>query len=166
MEPLESTSIHLVQSGIARLLQLFPARGFVDAEIDEYNRQTDVEWTSIRDFLVFHYWANGREGEFWRACREKELPPGLERRIALFRANGRIFRSNEELFAEVGWLQVMLGQGVLPAGYHPLADQLSADQLAIFLDLGRRHVDHVVAQLPSHADFISRHCAIPRGARQ
>lgn len=161
MEPLESTSIHLVQSGIARLLQLFPGRGIVPEEVDEYNRQTDVEWLSIRDFLAFHYWANGRDGEFWRACRDMALPESLERRLALFRANGRLFRNSEELFAEVGWLQVLTGQGIAPAGYHPLADQLSGEQLAEFLGLARKHVDHVVAQLPSHADFIARHCAIP-----
>ena len=165
MEPLESTSLHLVQSGIARLLQLFPGRGFVPEEIDEYNRQTDVEWLSIRDFLAFHYWANGRDGDFWRACRDMALPESLERRVALFRANGRIFRSTEELFAEVGWLQVMTGQGIAPAGYHPLADQLSAEQLDEFLGLAGKHVEHVVAQLPSHADFIARHCAIPGAAQ-
>jgi tryptophan halogenase len=166
MEPLESTSIHLVQSGIARLLQLFPGRGFVPEEADEYNRQTDAEWLSVRDFLTFHYWANGRDGEFWRSCREVELPETLERRIALFRANGRIFRSSEELFAEVGWLQVLVGQGVIPAGYHPLADQLSPEQLGEFLGLAKKHVDHVAGQLPSHADFIARCCAIPAGATQ
>ncbi|HEY0414122.1 MAG TPA: tryptophan halogenase family protein [Allosphingosinicella sp.] len=161
MEPLESTSIHLVQSGIARLLQLFPGQGVVEAEIDEYNRQTDAEWLSIRDFLVFHYWANRRDGEFWRACRDMAVPESLTRRVELFRANGRIFRNSEELFAEVGWLQVMLGQGIVPAGYHPFADQLSAGQLAEFLALARKHVGHVAGQLPSHADFIARHCAIP-----
>ena len=161
MEPLESTSIHLVQSGIARLLQLFPARGIVTEEVDEYNRQTHVEWLSVRDFLVFHYWANGRDGEMWRACRDMAVPESLERRVALFRANGRIFRNPEELFAEVGWLQVMLGQGVAPEGYHPLADQLSPAQLAEFLDLAGKHVSHVAGRLPSHADFIARHCAIP-----
>ena len=166
MEPLESTSIHLVQSGISRLLQFFPGRSIVPAEVDEYNRQTDVEWLSIRDFLAFHYWANGRDGEFWRACRDMSLPETLERRVALFRANGRICRNPEELFAEVGWLQVMTGQGIVPAGYHPLAGQLSPEQLAEFLGLARKHVDHVVGQLPSHADFIARHCAIPAGARQ
>jgi tryptophan halogenase len=166
MEPLESTSIHLVQSGIARLLQLFPGRGIVPEEVDEYNRQTDVEWLSIRDFLAFHYWANGRDGDFWRACRDMALPESLERRVALFRANGRIFRNSEELFAEVGWLQVLTGQGVTPAGYHPLADQFSAEQLAEFLGLARKHVDHVAGRLPTHADFIARHCAISAGVAQ
>ncbi|HEX8571427.1 MAG TPA: tryptophan halogenase family protein [Allosphingosinicella sp.] len=164
MEPLESTSIHLVQSGIARLLQLFPAAGFVPEEADEYNRQTDVEWLSVRDFLTFHYWANGREGEFWSSRREAGLPESLERRVALFRSSGRIFRSGEELFAEVGWLQVMIGQGVVPDGYHPLADQLSADQLDELLGLAGRHSAHVAGQLPAHADFIARCCAIPGGA--
>jgi len=161
MEPLESTSIHLIQSGIARFLQLLPHSSIDPSEVDEFNRQTDVEWLSIRDFLTFHYWANGRNGEFWRACRDAALPESLERRIALFRANGRLFRNSEELFAEVGWLQVLVGQGVIPAGYHPLADQLSAEQLAEFLGLAKKHIDHVVAQLPSHSDFIARHCAIP-----
>jgi tryptophan halogenase len=164
MEPLESTAIHLVQSGIARLLQLFPGRGIVPEEVDEYNRQTDVEWLSIRDFLAFHYWANGRDGEFWRSCRDRAIPESLERRVALFRANGRIFRNQEELFAEVGWLQVMIGQGIGPSGYHPLADQLSPEQLEEFLGLARKHVDHVVSLLPSHADFIARHCAIAGAA--
>jgi tryptophan halogenase len=166
MEPLESTSIHLVQSGIARLLQLFPRLDFVPQEIDEYNRQTDAEWLSVRDFLVFHYWANGRDGEFWRACRDMAVPESLERRVALFRANGRIFRNSEELFAEVGWLQVLIGQGVIPAGYHPLADQLSAARLDEFLGLASKHVAHVAGQLPAHADFIARCCAIPAGAAQ
>jgi tryptophan 7-halogenase len=164
MEPLESTSIHLVQSGIARLLQLFPARGFVPAETDEYNRQTETEWVSIRDFLHFHYRQNRRDGEFWRMCREIEPTESLRRRLELFRANGRIFRNSEELFAEVGWLQVMIGQGVAPGGYHPLADRLSPEQLAEFLTLARRHVEGTVSRLPSHEDFIARHCAIPAPA--
>jgi tryptophan halogenase len=161
MEPLESTSIHLVQSAVARLLQLFPARGFDPSEIDEYNRQTDFEWESIRDFLTFHYRGNEREGEFWRACREVAIPDRLAHRIELFRANGRIFRTQEELFAEIAWLQVMLGQGVEPRGYHPLADQPSPAQLEEFLVLAKRHVDLVVGRLPPHDEFIARHCTAP-----
>ncbi|HEU0097311.1 MAG TPA: tryptophan halogenase family protein [Allosphingosinicella sp.] len=162
MEPLESTSIHLIQSGISRFLDFFPrSDAFVAEEVDEFNRQTDAEWLSVRDFLVFHYWANGRDGDFWAACREISVPESLRRRVALFRANGRIFRKAEELFAEVGWLQVMLGQGVVPEGYHPLADQLSEDQLAEFLGLAGKHVDHVVGRLPAHEEFVARHCAMP-----
>lgn len=159
MEPLESTSIHLVQAGIARLLQLFPTRGFDPADTAEFNRQTDFEWRAIRDFLVLHYHANRRDGAFWAACRDMTIPESLAAKLELFRANGRLFREHEELFTEVGWLQVLIGQGVMPAGYHPLADQLSSPELAEFMSLAKRHVDQVVGRMPDHADFIARHCA-------
>lgn len=162
MEPLESTSIHLVQSGIARLLQLFPARGIEPAEVDEFNRQTDFEWAAIRDFLIFHYHANGREGEFWRQCREMEIPETLTRRIALFRAAGRIFRVHEELFTEHGWQQVMIGQELAPAAYDPAADEVTPAQLEELLMLCRRHVEGVVARLPDHTDYVARTCAAGR----
>ena len=159
MEPLESTSIHLVQSGIARFLQLLPPPGADgEAEAAEYNRQTDFEWESIRDFLILHYHANGREGALWEACRAMEVPESLAQKIALFRGSGRIFREHEELFTEVGWLQVMLGQGIRPAGWSPLADQLAPAQLDEFLSLARRHAAHVAAQMPPHSEFIARSC--------
>ncbi|OYY92069.1 MAG: tryptophan halogenase [Sphingomonas sp. 28-66-16] len=161
MEPLESTSIHLVQAGIARLLQLFPTAGFDPADIAEFNRQSDFEWTSIRDFLILHYHANARDGAFWAACRNIAIPDSLAHKIALFRANGRLFREHEELFTELGWLQVMIGQGIDPAGYHPLADQLAPQELVDFMTLARQHTDRVVASLPDHAAFIARHCAAP-----
>jgi len=161
MEPLESTSIHLVQSGIARLLQLLPRGEVTEAETAEFNRQTDVEWQAIRDFIILHYKANQREGAFWTQCREMKVPDTLAHKIELFRAGGRIFRIDEELFTEPGWLQVMVGQGIVPGSYHPLADQLSAPQMAEFLELGRKHVAHVVSAMPRHEDFIARHCAMP-----
>jgi tryptophan halogenase len=159
MEPLESTSIHLVQSGIARLLQLWPGRKVASTDVAEFNRQTDFEWEKIRDFLIFHYHANRRDEPLWQDCRAMALPDSLAHRLELFRAGGRIFREHEELFTEVGWLQVVTGQGVEPAGYHPLADQLSTAQLAEFLGLTKNHVDHVVAQMPRHEAYIARHCA-------
>lgn len=159
MEPLESTSIHLVQSGIARLLQLLPVAGFQAADIAEYNRQTDFEWQSIRDFLILHYHANGRDGDFWRACREMTIPDSLAHRIEVFRASGRLFREHEELFTDVGWLQVLLGQGVSPTAYHPLADQISSTELSEFMHLASRHAEHVASRLPDHADFIAANCA-------
>jgi tryptophan halogenase len=165
MEPLESTSIHLVQSGIARLLQFLPREGISEVEAAEFNRQTDVEWTAIRDFIILHYKANNRKGAFWAACRQMSVPDTLAHRIELFRAGGRIFRVEEELFTEPGWLQVMLGQGIEPASYHPLADQLAAAQLGEFLALTRRHTEHVAGAMPDHAAFIARHCAIPAEPR-
>ena len=159
MEPLESTSIHLVQSGIARLLQLLPGERTDPAEIAEFNRQTDFEWASIRDFLIFHYHANRRDGAFWERCRNMAIPDGLAHRMALFRANGRIFRTQEELFAEVGWLQVMIGQGIVPAGYDALADEISGEQLGQLLELAGRHAAHVAGKMPTHEDYIARNCA-------
>ena len=162
MEPLESTSIHLVQAGIARLLQLFPTRGFDAADIAEFNRQTDFEWRAIRDFLILHYHANGREGAFWAACRDIAIPDSLAQKLDLFAANGRLFREHEELFTEVGWLQVLIGQGVLPRGYHPLADAITAEELREFMALAKQHVDQVVGRMPDHAAFIAAHCAADR----
>lgn len=164
LEPLESTSIHLVQSGIARLVDLFPRRGFDPADIAEYNRDTEAEWTAIRDFLILHYHVNRRPEPFWRDRAAMAVPDSLAQRIALFRANGRITRQPHELFTEAAWLQVMIGQGIIPAGYHPFADRLDAAQLAEFIALNRAHAGHVAAQLPDHAAFIAATCAATAGA--
>jgi tryptophan halogenase len=130
-----------------------------EADLAEYNRQTDFEWSSIRDFLILHYHANGRAGALWRECREMEVPESLAHKIALFQASGRLFRVEEELFTEQGWLQVMLGQGIEPEAWHPLADEISPAQLAEFLSLTRRHAAQVAGAMPPHSDYIARHCA-------
>jgi tryptophan halogenase len=159
MEPLESTSIHLIQSGIERLLKFLPSGPVAAADRDAFNAQSAFEFERIRDFIILHYHANQRDEPFWKACREMAIPDTLAQKLEIFRANGRIFRVSEELFSELGWLQVMVGQGVMPAGYHPLADQLSDSDLAGFLAATRQVVDGSVAAMPSHEDFIARHCA-------
>jgi tryptophan 7-halogenase len=161
LEPLESTSIHLIQAGIAKLLTFFPNTGFEQADIDAFNGQMDFEFTSIRDFIILHYNANKREGAFWRQCREMEIPDSLATKMDLFKANGRIARFNEELFTELGWLQVMWGQGLRPKGYHPLADQLTPEQLAEFMTVSHKHAKHVAEQMPPHLDYITATCAAP-----
>ena len=158
LEPLESTSIHLVQSGLSRLLALFPAEGLQAAEIEAYNRQTAREWEQVRDFLILHYHANGREEPFWQARRATPLPESLVERLAVFQSNGRLFRDGEELFTEVGWLQVLLGQGIEPRGYDPMADNPTADQLDRFLVAVRTAVEGAVDALPDHAAFIAATC--------
>ena len=120
LEPLESTSIHLVQSAAIRLVRLFPDAATDQATIDEFNRQSDFEWERIRDFIILHYWANERDGDFWEYCRTMELPATLQRKIDLWCSNGRIFREDDELFSEESWIQVFLGQGIVPRGYDPL----------------------------------------------
>jgi len=159
LEPLESTSIHLIQSGITRLLNFFPNSGFDVADMDEFNAQSDFEYERIRDFLILHYKATQRDDSpFWNYCRAMEIPQTLQHKIDMFRSNGRILREGTELFAEASWLQVMHGQGIRAQGYHPLVD-LQSDKVITELVAG---VERVIAKcvdfMPGHADFIAAHC--------
>jgi tryptophan halogenase len=159
MEPLESTSIHMVQTAITRLLMLFPHQGFDQADIDTFNAQTSREYEAIRDFLILHYKANARTGsEFWTYCQNMDVPASLQKKMDLFLSNGRIFRDNEELFAETSWLQVMHGQGMKPRGYNPLVDQRSKEEIADFLENVRQVIANCVDAMPDHADFIAGNC--------
>ncbi|RVT41906.1 tryptophan halogenase family protein [Sphingobium algorifonticola] len=161
LEPLESTSIHLIQAGIARFLQYLPGETVDTADRDAFNAQMDFEFASIRDFIILHYHATEREGPMWQHCREMALPDSLAQKIALFRANGRIARFNEELFTETGWLQVLWGQGIRPRGWHPLADALSEADLAEFMMLAKAQASQQAAALPTHEAYIAAHCAAP-----
>jgi tryptophan halogenase len=158
LEPLESTSIHLVQTGIARLMTLFPTRSFDQLEIDRYNSLTVQEYVDIRDFLVLHYKATERDDSpFWDYCRTLEPPEGLAYKIDMFKRSGRIFREHNELFTETSWLAVMVGQGIEAGGYHPVADILpdaeTLERLA--------HIREVVANsariMPTQAEFFRLH---------
>ncbi|MFC5580214.1 tryptophan halogenase family protein [Rhodanobacter terrae] len=157
MEPLESTSIHLVQSGINRLLAMFPDRHCERQLVDEYNRQTRFEYERVRDFLILHYKATERtDTPFWQQCGAMEIPPSLARRIELFRRTGLIFREADELFTETGWLQVLLGQHIEPERHNPLADALTAEQLDGFLADIRSLVGRAKNSLPAHHEFVAR----------
>lgn len=159
LEPIESTSIHLIQRGIVRLMQMFPAAGISPADVEEYNRQTSSEIEHIRDFIILHYHVtNRRDTRFWRECREMEIPASLRHRIELFRQTGRVFRVPNELFAENSWIQVMLGQGITPQQHHPVADLMGDAELAQFLDGIRSNVDRTVRQLPTHQAYVERYC--------
>lgn len=160
LEPLESTSIHLIQNGIAKLLSHFPNTGFDPVNIEAYNRRMRFDYERIRDFIILHYHANQRtDAPFWTRCREMAIPDTLRDKIDLFRATGRIFRENEELFVEIGWFQVLTGQNIAPASYHPLADKLTPEQLSGFFEDVGRIIDATARQLPTHEDFIAQHCA-------
>ena len=159
MEPLESTSIHLIQTAIARLLTFFPDRGFAAADRDEYNCQTRAEYESIRDFLILHYHQTQRDDtSFWRQCRTMAVPASLQRKLALYRSRGRIVRENNELFAEVAWLQVMQGQGLRPQGHHALVELIALPEVEAYLAEVRAVIENCVAVMPTHAEFIGRHC--------
>jgi tryptophan 7-halogenase len=157
LEPLESTSIHLIQAGIARLLALFPDTGWGDAERDAYNDFTRTQYEQVRDFVILHYKTNGRNEPFWRQVREMAVPESLSRRIDLFRNRGRVFRHDDELFAETSWIAVMLGQGVTPQGWDPLADALDPAQLQQMLDRIRATFRRAAEAMPDHAAWLARH---------
>ena len=159
IEPLESTSIHLIQRGIIRLMQTFPLKGIKQSDIDEFNHQTKVELQHIRDFIVLHYHITNRQDTpFWRHCRNMDIPESLRHRIALFRETGRVFKAPTELFAENSWIQVMLGQGIVPEQYHPVVDVMGDEELQRFLDDVKSKVDNTVAQLPRHEVYIKQYC--------
>ena len=155
LEPLESTSIHLVQSAIARLLTYWPSRRFDEREIERFNAAHVADYRDIRDFLVLHYKATERcDTAFWNDCRTLEPPPGLAEKLDIFRANGRIFREGNELFTETSWLSVMVGQEVTADGYHPAADILSDAETLARLDHLRRIVANTAAMLPRQDDHL------------
>ena len=163
IEPLESTSIHLIQRGITRLMQMFPHTAIAASDVEEYNRQTSYEIEHIRDFIVLHYHVTERDDTpFWRYCRNMEIPASLDHRIELFRETGRVFRVPNELFAENSWIQVMLGQGIVPRQYHPVVNIMSDDELSRFLGNIKTSVEATVAQLPKHEAYVRQYCPAER----
>lgn len=160
LEPLESTSIHLIQRAVLRLVRMLPAGRVSERDVAEFNEQQLADMVTIRDFLVLHYKVTERrDSPFWRQCAAMAIPDTLEQKIELFRETGRVFRKNEELFAESSWIQVMMGQGIMPQSYHPVAAKLRQEELDHFLGSLRDMVARTVAGLPSHQEYISGYCA-------
>jgi len=160
LEPLESTSIHLIQMGIAHLLTYFPAPGFEPEETDAYNRVMNQEYDWVRDFIILHYKATERnDSPFWNYCRQMEVPESLTERMNLFRSHGRVHREGNELFTKVSWLQVMHGQRIHPKAYHPLTDLLSEEEIQNYLEEVEGVIKACVNVMPTHADFIAKNCA-------
>ena len=163
MEPLESTSIHLIQRAVLRIVRMLPAGEISARDVAEFNDQQFADMEQIRDFLVLHYKVTQRrDSAFWRHCAAMAIPPSLEQKIELFRETGRVFRKNEELFAENSWVQVMMGQGIVPRSYHPIAAKLSPAELDQFLGSIREGVARTVASLPAHQDYVARYCGAAR----
>ena len=159
MEPLESTSIHLIQRAILRLIRMLPMGAVSERDVSEFNDQQLTDMLQVRDFLILHYKATERrDSPFWRQCADMEIPDSLTQKIELFRETGRVFRKNEELFAENSWIQVMLGQGIMPRAYHPVATKLPDDELDQLLTGLRASIDKTVASLPPHHEYVARYC--------
>jgi tryptophan halogenase len=157
IEPLESTSIHLIQTGINRLIELLPAGEISEATREDYNTRSAWEMERIRDFIILHYHANQREGEpFWDELRAMEVPESLQHKIEQFRSSARVTASFDELFDARAWIQVLIGQNIIPETYHPLADLLPEARLKEFLDgLERAHVAEV-SRMPDHGAFVAK----------
>ena len=159
MEPLESTSIHLVQAGLGRLIDLFPTRDFNQVDIDAYNQRTHFEFDSIRDFLILHYCATERDdSEFWNYCRTMDIPDSLRQKLDLWSSQGRFFRNEDELFTTPSWIQVLIGQRIVPRECHGIAKLLTQSDVADYLAKVHGLLTQAVARLPAHREFVDRTC--------
>lgn len=160
IEPLESTSIHLVQSGILKLLALLPDRRFNPAERDEYNRQVQEVFEDVRDFIILHYKATRRDdSEFWKYCRAMDVPDKLASKLELWRSKGRLFRDGQELFGPASWVALLLGQGVVPEEQDPMLSRIDPRMAADMLDKMHLSYRRVAEQMPRHGEFVAKACA-------
>ena len=165
LEPLESTSIYLIQSGIARLIHMLPDRHMSPVLRQRYNDEAAFEIERIRDFLILHYHVTARrDTDFWKYCGTMSIPESLERVIHLFRDSGRFYRNADEMFALTSWVQVMVGQGIVPRAYHPLVDLVPEPELIRLEESVRGVIASCVAVMPAHEQFIERCCRAPAAA--
>ena len=161
IEPLESTSIHLIMIAVTRLLQAFPFGGATPAARDRFNEQADREIIGIRDFIILHYHANGRDdSDFWRHCRNMTIPDTLAERIELFREHAHAYQDSHDLFRVDSWVQVMLGQGQHPASYHHVARLMPEARLREALSTLQDNITRTVEDMPSHGEFLQRYMAV------
>jgi tryptophan halogenase len=159
IEPLESTSIHLIQIGVTRLMQLFPFSGISMALTNRYNDQSRLEYERIRDFIILHYKLTQRDDtEFWRDCRAMDIPESLAQRIELFRECAHAYQATDEMFRVESWMQVMLGQGLRPRGYHHMGRMLGPERLRRALETLKSSIAGAVARMPTHREFLNLHC--------
>ena len=161
LEPLESTSIYLIQSAIAKLVSIFPSGDFNADDVDQYNQMMRDDYHYTRDFIILHYKVSERnDSPFWRYCQKMEIPESLQKKIDLYRNSGRIFLKHSNIFREESWVSVMQGQGLSPTDYHPLADVLSGQNLDAYMSKINQGIKSALEIMPSHEDFISKYCAI------
>ena len=156
LEPLESTSIHLIQHAVQKLLALFPGKGISPVERDEFNRAMVNSYEPVRDFIILHYHATRRTGPLWDHVRSMDVPDTLKHKLELFREHARVFRYNNELFAEPSWIAVMLGQDVMPRGYDPLVDAMPHGEVLRRMAELRRAYEQTALKLPLASDYIER----------
>jgi tryptophan halogenase len=159
LEPLESTSIHLITTAIVRLMKLFPFAGAMAPLAEEFNRKSRLEWEAVRDFVILHYKQTQRDdSEFWNYYRTMDIPDSLARRMELFKENGYVWPDSVDLFRGHSWVQVMMGQGLFPEHRHGAGRILPPEALKLELEKLSAFVTHNLAKLPDHNDFIQQYC--------
>jgi tryptophan halogenase len=164
LEPLESTSIHLVQLGLTKWLDLLPDRHCDPILVDRYNAEMTFQYETIRDFIIAHYKVTEREDtEFWRYCKHMSIPDSLAEKIELFMSRGEVKPAFGDLFTEVSWFAILYGQGLVPVSFHPVADVMPEDDLRLTLARIRGAIKERVAALPSHQQYLDHCCAAPAG---
>lgn len=156
LEPLESTSIHLIQHAVQKLLSLFPGRGISPVERDEFNRAIVSSYEPVRDFIILHYKATRRTEAFWDHVRTMDVPDTLKHKLELFREHGRVFRYNHELFDIPSWVAVMLGQQILPVAADPLVDSMPEVEVLRAIAELRSGYQETALKLPLASDYIER----------
>jgi tryptophan halogenase len=160
MEPLESTSIHLIQRGIMKLLELFPDRNFEPALLEEYNRGMELEYERIRDFIILHYCATARDdAPLWNYCRAMPIPDTLEYKIEQFKSAGRVVPYGGDLFSKTSWIAVFLGQDITPSRYDPLVDQQDIGEIRANMASMKTLIRRAAEATPTHEEFLARYCA-------
>ena len=158
LEPLESTSIHLIQSAVVRLLKLFPQNGITQSVIDLYNQESEVEYETIRDFIVLHYHVNQKnDSDFWIDMRNMDIPDRLRNKIEVFSSVGNMFNDQHDIFRDASWLQVMLGQGIQPKDYHPAANVPTSEQLRETLNRVFEAKRQPLSKMLPHDEFLKRY---------
>jgi tryptophan halogenase len=162
MEPLESTSIHLINTGVDKLMAMLSLDGITPAMESTFNRLTGKEYARIRDFLILHYHATSRnDSEFWNYCRTMSVPDTLTEKMEIFKANGLIMREEDELFTESSWTAVMMGQGIPMSGRNPMADSMNQPETRKELDEMEKSIRYLVERMPGHSDYVQRYCPAP-----
>lgn len=158
LEPLESTSIHLIYEAIANFLGMFPVKNIQQELVDKYNTLQIRNFTNVRDLLIFHYWANKREGQFWEDCRRIDLPERLQNKVDIYQGSGRILREDNELFSDISWISVFLGQGVTTSHFNPIANAMPLEKLQAQMQGIGEVIGNSANHMPDHAEYLKKYC--------
>ena len=159
VEPLESTSIHMIQKGLTHLLNFFPDRDCAPVVADEFNRVAICEYERVRDFIILHYKATERrDAPLWNYCGNMAIPETLAYKMTQFRNSGRVAKYGGDLFATPNWVAVLMGQEIWPERYDTLTDQRDVADVRAGLEGIRKTIRRAAEAAPLHEDYIAQHC--------